>query len=194
MNRKSFIFIATVFLVQGSCRPVSENRDLENAPEAGNYYVDVVAISLVETRLASPHFIRLERGDSKELPHWFHCGPVSLKRSEFEEANSYFGPHRTDEIVSANKKIDPLLDLERNGGDLEYSGRLAYQVLTEGFPVKLQVTYTYRDLRQEKDIAKFEGVAQFARDNQMVMMRSETGNHLLLLQIREQKVKKFSTK
>mgnify|MGYP001592072741 CR=1 FL=1 len=156
MSKKYPICIAMVFLVQGSCGPVAENGDLEKAPEASRYYVDLVAISLVETRLPSPHFIRLERGDSKELPHWFHCGPVSLKRSEFEEANSYFGPHRTDEIVSANKNIDPSLDLERNGGDWEYSGRLAYQVLTEGFPVKLQVTYTYRDLRHEKDIAKID--------------------------------------
>ncbi|OWY70295.1 hypothetical protein B7486_15990 [cyanobacterium TDX16] len=186
MNRKYPICIAMVFLVQGSCAPVAENGDLEKAPEASRYYVDVVAISLVETRLPSPHFIRLERGDSKELLHWFHCGPVSLKRSEFEQANSYFEPHRTDEIVSANKKIDPLLDLERNGGDWEYSGRLAYQVLTEGFPVKLQVTYTYRDLRHEKDIAKIEGVAEFTRNNHQVIMRSEDGNYLLLLQIREQ--------
>ena len=185
MSRKFFTCVAMVFLLQGSCGPVPENRDLEKAPEAGNYYVDVVAITLEKSHLQDPHFVWLRKGESEELPHWFHCGPMALQPSQFKRGNSYFGPDRADAMVLAKKATDGLVDPAKSGL-WEYRGQLAYRVLTEGFPVKLQVTYTYRDLRQEKDIAKFEGVAQFARDNQMVMMRSETGNHLLLLRIRGQ--------
>lgn len=135
--------------------------------------LDTLVVCLNDCELQNAHVKSLANGASVNFIDWFQVGPIIAKRSELSRGSSFLGtqiPHR-----GVSKPI------AKSG--MEYEGKLRYRNLTNGFPMQLELTFTFKDLVNEKMLITFAKTVTFTKENELVVVRSEDGGYLLMLRL-----------
>ena len=140
-------------------------------PSDAYYYLDVVSVCLGPCPHRGPYVLDVPAGRVEDFKDWFHCGPLQSKASK-GNANSFYGPNRKDREHSRLKEED-----------LEYEGTLKYSILSDGFPLRIDAKFTLTSLKEKLKVLEISGEVQFRDSGDYAIIRSKTGDHLLLLRL-----------
>lgn len=135
--------------------------------------LDTLVVCLNDCELQNAHVKSLANGASVNFTDWFHVGPITASTNELGRGTIFYGTQKPQKDLPFPPSIS----------DMEYEGKLMHRNLTSGFPMQLELTFTFKDLVNEKTLITFAKTVTFTKENELVVVRSEDGGYLLMLRL-----------
>jgi len=152
----------------------TEDRKPTSAPAEkpdAQYLIDAIVLCLDPGPMKDPYQINLPPDETGQIKDWYHAGPIRATKSK-GHAQSYRGP------TKRNRDGSPVaLD------DYDYEGTLNYDVLTNGFPVRIKAKFEFEDVKKKNKLFQITGEAEFRKPGDVTIVRSKAGDHLLVLRL-----------
>lgn len=140
--------------------------------ESETYQLGIFVIGLGAESRADSHVINLPKDESRQVRYWLNC-PVQSTPEVAGHACGYYGP-----TLPVDEKGN-LPDRKK----YEYHAQIQHQVLTKGFPLKVDLRYT-REIQAKKVIEiEIAGIATFDKLDHIAVMRSNCGEYILVAKL-----------